>query len=168
MMPRTAAIALAIVLAAMPAVAKVLPFASGSAAAIAAELRGRPHVIAFWSLTCPPCLAELPVWRRLVAEQGLSLVLVATDPVAETSRLEAMLARHGLDAVPAWAFADPFVEKLRFEVDRNWQGELPRAHLVGADGAVKVVTGMIDAAQVAAWWQRQKGDSHAIMPHPVH
>ena len=35
---------------------------------------------------------------------------------------------YGLGKVEQWVFADPMPERLRFEIDRRWYGELPRTH----------------------------------------
>lgn len=148
----------ALLVAAPAAAAELRPFVPGSAAAIAAAHQGRAHVVAYWSIDCLPCLAELPLWRKL-ADGGLAVVLVATDDLAaHAARLSRLLDRHGL-TVPAYAFADPFVERLRFEVARGWQGELPRTHLVAADGAVQPVTGLV-AEETIASWLRQQGVGH--------
>ena len=50
-------------------------------------------------------------------------------------------------------FADDFVERLRFEVDPRWQGELPRTYLHGPGKAVAGFTGTLDAQRVEQWLQ---------------
>lgn len=44
------------------------------------QLRGQPVLINFWSITCPPCVEEIPDLVRLYREwhpQGLKLIAVA-------------------------------------------------------------------------------------------
>lgn len=148
---------LLLALIALPAqAAEFRPFVRGSAAAIATEKAGKPHVVAYWSLTCAPCIAEMPMWKKLVAEKGLDLVLVATDPIEDAPRLLKLLRRHDLDANPGWVFADAFVERLRFEIDRTWSGELPRTHFVGADGVVHAEIGATTEGAVTAWLAMQR------------
>ena len=38
----------------------------------------------------------------------------------------AMLEKAGLGTAENWLFGDGFVERLRFEIDPAWQGEIPR------------------------------------------
>lgn len=136
---RRAALVLALaVMAALPARAGDLrPFGRGAWTAILAAHRGQPLAVHFWSLTCAPCLGELPQWRQVLREGRVAVVLVATDPIEDAPRLRAMLKRHGLDGAENWAFADPFTDRLRFEVDRRWHGELPLTRLIDAIGTAE-------------------------------
>lgn len=128
------------------------PFVAGSWSDLRAAHAGRPLVVGLWSQTCLPCLAEMPLWRRLhQAHPGLSVVLVATDPLDEADALTRLLRRHGADALENWAFDDAFVERLRFEIDPDWRGELPRSYLIAPDGTVTVVTGVLDEARLRTW-----------------
>jgi thiol-disulfide isomerase/thioredoxin len=133
-----------------------LPFGRGSWQELRKAHAGQPMVVHFWSLTCGPCLVELPLWGTLVRERAdLRLVLVSTDRISE--RPERMTAAHkaGLGAVESWAFADRFAERLRFEVDPGWRGELPRTVLIGRDGAVTAFSGAADPASIRRWLDAQ-------------
>ena len=44
--------------------AELRPFQRGSFAGILADNAGKPTVVNFWSITCPPCLAEMPSGAR--------------------------------------------------------------------------------------------------------
>ena len=150
-------LALAVLLLALPCAAahagEPLAFERGSWAKIAADHRGQPMVVHLWGLTCTPCLAELPKWGKLLAERpDLKLVLVAADPVPQASaQVAATLDKAGLGTAESWSFADRFVERLRYEIDPGWAGELPRTLLIGRDGARRVLSGTADLAQVRAW-----------------
>jgi thiol-disulfide isomerase/thioredoxin len=137
--------------------AEALPFGRGSWQELRQAHAGQPTVVHFWALSCGPCLVELPVWGALVRERpDLRLVLVNTDRVSEKpERMIAMLDKVGLGAVESWAFADRFVERLRFEIDPDWRGELPRTVLIGRDGAVTAFSGAADAATVHRWLDSQ-------------
>jgi len=52
--------------------ADLRPFVRGDFAAILAANAGRPAVVNFWSITCPPCLAEMPALKAF-AEQNPSV-----------------------------------------------------------------------------------------------
>jgi thiol-disulfide isomerase/thioredoxin len=133
------------------------PFGRGSWQELRQAHAGQPTVVHFWALTCGPCLVELPLWGALVRERrDLRLVLVNTDRVLEKpERMLATLDKAGLEAVENWVFADRFVERLRFEVDPDWRGELPRTLLIARDGAVTVFSGAADPATIRRWLDSQ-------------
>lgn len=133
------------------------PFLKGSYAALLKDHAGRPLVVHFWSLTCAPCLVELPQWQEVRRRHPeLDLVLVATDPLDDAAKLERTLKRAGLAGVESWAFADSFAERLRFEIDKSWRGELPMTRLIGRDGSAEAVTGSVD---VDVWLTRQERET---------
>lgn len=139
---------------ARPAVAaNPLPFERGSWEKIAASLAGKPFVVHFWGLTCAPCLVELPEWGKLLAARAdMRLVLIAADPAPQRpEQVEATLNRAGLMRAENWSFADRFHERLRYEIDPTWAGELPRTMLIAGDGTRTVLPGVADLKQVRAW-----------------
>lgn len=152
-----AALGAALMAAAAAQAGDIRPLGQGDWAALRAAHAGRPVIVHFWSLTCAPCLAELPAWRQV---HGADLVLVATDPVEQAPRLKAALAKAGLAGAESWAFADPYTEKLRFEIDRRWRGELPRTLLIGADGNVETVSGTIEPERLRQWLENAHAALH--------
>jgi thiol-disulfide isomerase/thioredoxin len=130
----------------------VRPFSAGSYARILSAHGERPLIVAFWSLTCPHCQEELDQLARLSrAHPRLALVLVSTDSPADNTAIAATLKRHGLDRAESWVFADDSPERLRFEVDRRWRGELPRTHLVAPGSPPRAVTGKLDTRELERW-----------------
>jgi thiol-disulfide isomerase/thioredoxin len=138
-----------------------LPFERGSWAKLRAEHAGQPTVIHLWGLTCGPCLVELPHWGRLAAERpDLKLVLVAADPLPQDpERIEATLKNAGLVGSESFSFTDRFYERLRYEIDPTWAGELPRTVMIDRDGQATVLVGVADLAQVRAWLDAQSKSS---------
>jgi thiol-disulfide isomerase/thioredoxin len=133
------------------------PFERGSWARLRDAHAGRPTVIHFWGLTCAPCLVELPQWGALkAARPDLGLVLIAADPVPQDpERLAGTLARAGLGAAESWNFTDRFYERLRYEIDPAWGGELPRTVMIDRDGKAEVLAGVADLSTVKAWLDAQ-------------
>lgn len=127
------------------------PFVRGSWQSLVRAHAGRPLAVHFWSLTCAPCLAELPQWRDTLADGALDVVLVTTDPPEDAAKVERTLKRAGLDKVESWGFADSFVEKLRFEIDREWRGELPVTILISASGQREIRTGTLSRQDIKSW-----------------
>lgn len=145
--------AILVLLSMAPAIASAdpRPFLRGSWQNLLQAHAGRPLVVHFWSLTCAPCLAELPQWRETARGGGMDVVLVTTDPPEDTPKVERTLKRAGLDKVESWGFADSFVEKLRFEIDREWRGELPLTILVSASGKRESRTGTLSRQDIESW-----------------
>jgi thiol-disulfide isomerase/thioredoxin len=129
------------------------PFERGSWSALREAHRGHAMIVHFWGVTCGPCLAELPDWGKFAARhRDLELVMIDADPVAVApADIAAMLDKAGLDKVESWRFADSFTERLEFEIDPQWHGELPYTLLIKGDGAVEPVLGAADFAALQRW-----------------
>jgi thiol-disulfide isomerase/thioredoxin len=142
------------------AAASPLPFERGSWAKLSAQHVGRPTVVHFWGLTCAPCLVELPKWGKLAQERtDLQLVLVAADPVPQDpERVADTLAAANLVKAESWTFSDRFYERLRYEIDPAWAGELPRTVMIDRDGKATVLPGVADLDRVRAWLDAQSKD----------
>lgn len=134
----------------------IKPFESGSLSRIVAAHQQRPFVLALWSLGCPHCPDDLVLFGELSKKYpGLDVVLVSTDTPQDMPAISAVLARHRLEQAEAWVFADAFSERLRYSIDRQWRGELPRTYLYSADGAVRGISGKLTASQLQPWIEQQ-------------
>jgi cytochrome oxidase Cu insertion factor (SCO1/SenC/PrrC family) len=137
--------------------AVVQPFVKGSIAAIEASRQGRPFVLAFWSTTCIHCILEMTTWRKLRADhREFDLVMVSTDPIAETERIQEMLIEEGLADVESWAFDDSLTARLRSDVDKRWRGELPRIHFYDRQGRRTVRIGAVPESDVRTWFRENR------------
>ena len=135
---------------------EIKPFVRGSYQEIVSARQGKPFIINFWSLNCSYCKAELSMLRKLARKYpGLDLVLVSTDTPEEKEMVSATLAKFSLGKAEAWVFADSYAERLRFEVDRKWQGELPRTYFFGAKNEVTSFSGKLEQKEVEQWIKEQ-------------
>ncbi len=133
------------------------PYGRGAFAQIAKAHAGRPLMIHFWSVTCPPCIAELPQWSKMSAERrDVDIVFVNVDSDEDRARAEARAEKAGLGKATHYGFADDFVEKLYFEADTTWRGELPFTTLLAPGGGITAVTGAIDDPLVTKWLESRK------------
>ena len=139
-------------------------FSRGSWQELRQEHSGRSLVVHFWGITCGPCLVELPNWARFIRERPeLDVIMVAADPVvAEPGATAAALSKAGLAAVENWIFSDPFTERLAYEVDPQWVGELPYTLLIRSDGSAKAILGAVDFSEIRDWADRQTGPSSLV------
>jgi len=154
------ALALALLLA-LPAMAQeIRPFVSGSIKEITAARQGKPFILGMWSLTCTHCREELSLLSGMAKKYpNLDLVLIAADTPEESEAIGAALRQSGLGSAQAWVFADPFADRLRFEIDRKWHGELPRTYLYDSAHAVTAISGKLDRQRLERWVSQHFGRS---------
>ena len=146
------------------------PFVRGSWSELRQAHAGHPTIVHFWGVTCGPCLVELPQWAAFgTAHPTIDFVMVAADPVAiSPASLAASLEGAGFNKIESWRFADPFAERLEYEIDPNWQGELPYTLLIGRDGAVQSILGGVDFSELARWSELQKQHAALVERRPSH
>jgi len=128
------------------------PFVVGSLKEIQAAHAGKPLIVAFWSVGCTHCPAELKTLGALKRRHpGLNIVLVAADTPEDGPETRRLAAQYGLDKAPQWVFADPIPERLRMDIDRRWYGELPRTHFYDAEHRLEAVSGVVPEARLRQW-----------------
>ncbi len=128
------------------------PFVRGSQQEIIFARTGKPFIIGFWSLTCTNCRDDLALFGKLAKKyRNLDLVLVSTDSPEQKREIALTLQHYRLGRAESWVFADSFTDRLRFEVDPQWYGELPRTYFFDADGRSTAVSGKIDHDQFEHW-----------------
>jgi thiol-disulfide isomerase/thioredoxin len=138
----------------------VRPFVAGSLATIIAAREGKPFIVAFWSVACTHCPAELKMLGELKRQYPkLDVVLVAADTPEQASATARLAASYGLGRVEQWVFADPMPERLRFEIDRRWYGELPRTQLYDGQHRIESVSGVVPRDKLLAWMKTH------VQPH---
>lgn len=149
---RIVLVLLALLAGAAAQAAELKPFVAGSMQQIRAAHAGRPFVLVLWSLTCSHCQEELAQIGTLKRRHPqLNVVLVSTDTPDDAAALTATLARHGLARAEAWVYADGFSERLRFEIDPRWGGELPRTYFFDRAHAVTARSGALAPAELERW-----------------
>lgn len=130
----------------------VRPFVPGSLAGIVAARQGKPFVLAFWSISCTHCPAELKTLGEMKRRHPrLDIVLVAADTPEDSAQTAQLAKSYGLGNVEQWIFADPMPERLRFEIDRRWYGELPRTHFYDRAHRIEAVSGLIPESRLQQW-----------------
>ncbi len=153
MIRRLLAACLLIVLAG-PASAELRAFTGDSLEAIKRDFAGRPFILSLWSISCSHCLRDLPMLKQAAA-RGANLVLVSTDSLDDAEEIRAALRRAGLARGDSWVFADDVPERLRYAIDPDWHGELPRTYLYDRAHGREAVTGLLSRKQLEQWLQRR-------------
>jgi len=134
------------------AAASPQPFVPGSFGELLEARAGEPFLLVLWSTTCLPCREEFRVLAGLREEHGeLPLVLVGTDPPGQEAMVNRMLEHFGLADQENWVFADEDALRLRFEIDPEWYGELPRSYFYEPGGARIAASGKLEKARLEDW-----------------
>lgn len=133
-----------------------LPFANGSLTEILDAKHGQPVMLVLWSVECGSCIKELNVVSEIRRNNpGLSIVMISTDESSESAKVGEMLAQHGMQDIESWIFADPDKQRLRYEVDPTWYGELPRTYFYDKDHKRTAVSGIVKSITIDEWLASQ-------------
>lgn len=114
--------------------AQLKHFASGSYQQLLKQYAGKPIVVMIWSIHCTICLEKMPLLSELRKNKpDINLIMIATDDVSATNQVRSILNENKLDQVDNWIFAYANPQKLRYEIDPKWYGEVPRTYFLDKD-----------------------------------
>lgn len=131
----------------------IVPFTSSSFDIIKDEHQGKEFLVGLWSVDCPPCLVELELMSSLLAlNPDLPFVLISTDSIELKAEAIEFLTDFDLVERKTWMFADNFVEKLRYSIDPNWFGELPRSYFFDTEHNMQSHSGILTEAILKGWF----------------
>jgi thiol-disulfide isomerase/thioredoxin len=136
---------------------KLIPFERGSWQQLLHSHAGRPTLVHFWGVTCGPCKVELPELGQFVKQHpGVDVVTIDADlvPNSEAAALS-MLQDAGLSSAENWTFSDGFAERLRYEIDAAWQGDIPRTMLISGNGKITTIEGSTEPSALQSWSDEQ-------------
>jgi thiol-disulfide isomerase/thioredoxin len=133
------------------------PFVRGSWQDVLRSHAGRPTLVHFWGVTCGPCKVELPLLGKFMTDHaGIDVVTISADLVPDLpGATRSMLEKAGLWSAENWTFSDGFVERLRFEIDPAWQGDIPRTILISRDGTMTTIEGSAEMKELEKWSDQQ-------------
>lgn len=111
----------------------IKPFTAGSYQQILDANAKQPLLLAIWSIDCPSCLKDMDILGKLHDKHPqLKIVMLATDDAEALPDIKRIIETHKLSGLENWAFASDNPEKLRYEIDPGWYGELPRTYFFDA------------------------------------
>lgn len=152
--PSAAALVVAALLAGFAAEpAKLKSFERGSWQQLLHSHAGRPTLVHFWGVTCGPCKVELPELGEFMKQHpAVDVVTIDADlvPNSDAATLS-MLKDAGLASAENWTFDDGFAERLRYEIDPTWQGDIPRTILISRSGAIATIEGSAEPSALQKW-----------------
>jgi thiol-disulfide isomerase/thioredoxin len=134
---------------------QIRPFVSGSWEQIKASHKGRPTIIHFWAMTCGPCLTEMAAWGKFRGEhREISFIFVDAESFGSDATGEStgrLMENAKIGETEHWKFSDPFEERLRFEIEPNWMGEMPFTILITPDGQSTTILGAASFEDISDW-----------------
>jgi thiol-disulfide isomerase/thioredoxin len=126
-------------------------FELGSFEKIVSAKNEQDHLVILWSFDCPPCMKELENVSELHQQYpDYQLTLINTDTVAEREKVKQVLQQHNLVHLDNWGFSNTDEEKLRYDIDPRWFGDLPRSYFFPLQGTIKRLRGAISLAELLA------------------
>ena len=142
---------------ALPAPSALKPFERGTWQRLLRSHAGHPTLVHFWGVTCGPCKVELPLLGQFMKDHpGVDVITISADLVPNLpAATQSMLDKAGLSTAENFIFDDGFVERLRYEIDPAWQGDIPRTMLISRDGTITTIEGSAEIADLEKWSVQQ-------------
>jgi thiol-disulfide isomerase/thioredoxin len=136
---------------------KLKSFERGSWQKLLRSHAGRPTLVHFWGVTCGPCKVELPELGEFMKQNpSVEVVTIDADLVPNSDAAAmSMLKDAGLSSAENWIFNDGFAERLRYEIDPVWQGDIPRTILISGSGDMATIEGSTEPAALRKWSDKQ-------------
>jgi len=120
------------------------PFITGSYQQLLSSNTGKPFMLAIWSITCPSCIKDMIVLNAVhKAHPEINIIMLSTDDIAETAEAQKILANNQLSDIEQWIYAEENSQKLQFEIDPTWYGELPRTYFFNKTHQRESVSGVL-------------------------
>jgi thiol-disulfide isomerase/thioredoxin len=131
----------------------IKPFTISSRQEIEKMHQGRAFILAFWSLDCVYCLDELAILAKFTTQHPkVKLVMVNTDGQSTASEINQALKKFNLPAnIEMWQFSESDDERLRYSIDKQWYGELPRTYYYDKAHQIKSLSGSPDEGWLKQW-----------------
>lgn len=134
----------------------IRPFVKGSFEQIKQEHAGQAFIVTFWSETCVFCMKELAMFGSILTEYPhVAVVSITTDPFLDDQTVNQILASKQLQNAEKWVFADDYVERLYFSIDRQWRGELPLSYFFSKTNDTLKQLGAIKESEFVEWLSKQ-------------
>ncbi|SJM96202.1 conserved exported hypothetical protein [Crenothrix polyspora] len=135
--------------------ATLKPFVPGSYQQILTETAKQPFMLVVWSITCSSCLKDMALLNSLhKSHPKLKIVMLATDGAQASAQIQATLQKNELTAVENWNYADDNSQKLQYEIDPTWYGELPRTYFFDKIHQREGISGVLTEVDYQAYFAK--------------
>jgi len=135
---------------------EINPFVKGSFKQIQQNHKDKAYIVTFWSESCAFCMKELALLGKLIKiYPNVEIVSITTDPFLEEQTVNQILSSKKLQNLEKWVFADDYVERLYFNVDPAWRGELPLTYFFDRNNKMLKHMGIIKENELVSWLAEQ-------------
>jgi len=130
-------------------------FVSGSYQQLLDSNANKPFVLVVWSITCSSCLKDMALLSKMhKSNPKINMVMLATDDTSATDDIIKILAKNELTDLENWIFADENPQKLRYEIDPKWYGELPRTYFLNKQHEREGISGVLSQQDYDAFFKK--------------
>ena len=135
----------------------IKPFDSGSYQQILSEKADQGFMLVMWSLDCPTCIKDMELLSQIhKSRPNLKIIMISTDEPSATAEVQQMLEKYQLSDLENWIFASDNGQKLRYEIDPSWYGEMPRTYFFSASHQREGVSGALTQQEYDARFSKMK------------
>jgi glutaredoxin len=132
-----------------------MPFDMSTRKAIEQRYSGQSLIISFWSIDCPYCIDDLKkLGKALTKNTKVKLVTVCVDGKESAKKAEKILSQANLPQHEQYQYAEVDEDRLRYSIDPNWYGELPRTYFYDAKHQITPLSGKISNSFLNTWLKK--------------
>ncbi len=132
-----------------------MPFDMNTRQVIEKRYIDQPLIISFWSIDCPYCLDDLKkLGKALSKNTNVKLITVCVDGKESAKKAERILSQANLPKHEQYQYAEVDEDRLRYNIDPAWYGELPRTYFYDAAHQVTPLSGKISNSFLDKWFKK--------------
>jgi len=132
-----------------------MPFDMNTLKVIEKRYIDQPLIISFWSIDCPYCIDDLKkLGKALSKNTNVQLITVCVDGKESAKKAERILSQANLPKHEQYQYAEVDEDRLRYNIDPAWYGELPRTYFYDATHQVTPLSGKISNSFLDKWFKK--------------
>jgi thiol-disulfide isomerase/thioredoxin len=132
-----------------------MPFDMNTRKVIEKRYIDQPLIISFWSIDCPYCIDDLKkLGKALSKNTNVKLITVCVDGKESAKKAERILSQVNLPKHEKYQYAEVDEDRLRYNIDPAWYGELPRTYFYDAAHQVTPLSGKISNSFLDKWFKK--------------
>ena len=132
-----------------------MPFDMNTRKVIEKRYIDQPLIISFWSIDCPYCIDDLKkLGKALSKNTNVKLITVCVDGKESAKKAERILSQANLPKHEQYQYAEVDEDRLRYNIDPTWYGELPRTYFYDATHQVTPLSGKISNSFLDKWFKK--------------
>ena len=132
-----------------------MPFDMNTRKVIEKRYIDQPLIISFWSIDCPYCIDDLKkLGKALSKNTNVKLITVCVDGKESAKKAERILSQANLPKHEKYQYAEVDEDRLRYNIDPAWYGELPRTYFYDAAHQVTPLSGKISYSFLDKWFKK--------------